>query len=129
MKTLILVLFISLAFPGIENPLPEKSRKIESNLSQQIDDGWYTAKVGYYNNSTFTRATYSLDVKVEYNSVTAIDFGNGGSVHSGYNNSGYTYYGGSLYMEKNYQGQIVAATTKVTVSDSDGTRSYDIRIE
>jgi len=32
-------------------------------------------------------------------------------------------------MEKDYQGQIVAATAKVTVADSDGMRTYDIRIE
>jgi hypothetical protein len=32
-------------------------------------------------------------------------------------------------MEKDYQGQIVTATTEVTVADSDGARTYDIRIE
>lgn len=129
MKIVSLVLFFGLAQIGVSNPFTERSEVLKPSFSQQIDNGWYTAKVGYYNASTFTRATYSLEVKVEYNSVTAIDFGNGGSVHSGYNNSGYTYYGGNLYMEKDFQGQIVAATTKVTVTDSDGTRSYDIRIE
>jgi hypothetical protein len=129
MKSLILVLFLGFAQIGLTNPFIEKRDIVGPILSQQIDNGWYTARVGYYNAKTYTRATYSLKVKVEYNSVTAIDFGNGGSVHSGYNNSGYTYYGGSLYMEKNYQGQIVAATTKVTVYDKDGTRTYDIRIE
>jgi len=91
MKSLILLLFLSISFPGFENPFTEALRIIGSIPSKQIDNGWYTARVGYYNVRTYTRATYSLDVKVEYNQVTAIDFGNGGFVHSGYNNSGYTY--------------------------------------
>jgi hypothetical protein len=68
-------------------------------------------------------------VKVEYDRVTAIDFGNGGSVHSGFNNSGYTYSGGSLSMKRDYQGNLVGATKRVSVSDSNGTRTSDISIE
>ena len=95
---------------------------------EAIDNGWYDAAVSYYNASTYQRSNYTLSVKVEYDSVTAIDFGNGGSVHSGYNNSGSTYSGGSLTMKRDYQGNILAATTRVSISDSDGTRTFDITI-
>ena len=59
-------------------------------LTKSIDDGWYKAIVmtGY--------SKYRLNVKVEYDRVVAIDFGNGGSVHTGMNNEGYTYGGGYL---------------------------------
>lgn len=95
-----------------------------------IKDGWYVATVQYTNYATYTNATYSLNVYVEYNKVSTIDFGNGGSVHDGYNNEGYTYSGGYL----NYQYQygtmnIISATTSVTVYDKNGTRSYRITIE
>jgi hypothetical protein len=104
--------------------------KDSSEISvEAIDNGWYDAAVSYYNASTYQRSNYTLSVKVEYDSGTAIDFGNGGSVHSGYNNSGYSYYGGTLTMKRDYQGNIVAATTRVSVTDSNGTRTYDISIE
>ncbi len=54
-----------------------------------IDNGWYIATVKYHNMNSGTFSRYRLKVKVEYDRVTAIDFGNGGSVHSGYNSSGY----------------------------------------
>ena len=94
-----------------------------------IEDGWYEAIVKYTNYSTGTNSTYSLNVKVEYGKVSKIDFGNGGSVHSGYNNEGYIYSGGYLFYEKDYNGNIVAATTTVTVSGTDGMRYFKIRIE
>ena len=104
-------------------------KNISKIIVEIIDNGWYDATVAYYNPSTYQRSNYTLSVKVEYDRVTVIDFGNGGSVHSGYNNSGYTYSGGSLTLKKDYQGNIVAATTRVSVSDSDGTRTFDITIE
>jgi hypothetical protein len=96
---------------------------------EAIDNGWYDAAVSYYNASTYQRSNYTLSVKVEYDRVTAIDFGNGGSVHSGFNNSGYFYNGGILSMKKDNQGNIVAGTTRVSVVDSNGTRTFDITIE
>ena len=96
---------------------------------EAIDNGWYDAVVSYYNASTYQRSNYTLSVKVEYDRVTAIDFGNGGSVHSGFNNSGYFYNGGILSMKKDNQGNIVAGTTRVSVVDSNGTRTFDITIE
>ncbi len=94
-----------------------------------IKDGWYEATVKYSNYNTGTYATYTLDVKVEYGSVVRIDFGNGGSVHSGYNNEGYLYTGGYLNFERDYIGDIIAATTSVTVSDDDGMKYFMIRNE
>jgi len=94
-----------------------------------IDNGWYEATVSYYNPSTYQRSNYSLSVNVEYDRVTVIDFGNGGSIHSGFNNSGYSYYGGNLTMKKDYKGNIESATTRVSVTDSNGTRTFDITIQ
>jgi len=94
-----------------------------------IEDGWYRATIKYTNYSTGTNSTYSLNVKVEYGKVSRIDFGNGGSVHSGYNNEGYIYSGGYLSFEKDYNGNIIAATTTVTISDANGIRYFKVRIE
>ena len=94
-----------------------------------IPDGWYASTVKYYNTSTGTKATYTLNVKVEYNKVVMIDFGNGGSVHNGYNNEGYIYSGGLLSFEYNSRGNIVGAETDVSISDSDGYRKFNIFIE
>jgi hypothetical protein len=94
-----------------------------------IKDGWYSATVKYSNYKTYTNSTYTLDVQVQYNSVTKIDFGNGGSIHSGYNNSGYTYSGGYLSFERDFNQNIVAATTTITVYDNGNTKTYNVRIE
>ena len=109
--------------------LLSSSFTFDSHTVQNIDNGWYEATVKYTNYKTYYSATYSLNVKVEYNSVKAIDFGNGGSIHSGYNNEGYTYSGGYLSFRRNYDGDIISASTTVTTYDSDGTRSYQITIE
>jgi hypothetical protein len=86
------------------------------------------AFVDYYNYNTYTKATYQLIVGVKYGSVSSIEFGNGGSVHSGYNNEGYYYSGGTLYAEKDYNGDITAYTATVTVKDSNGTRTFKVTI-
>jgi hypothetical protein len=95
-----------------------------------IKNGWYSATVKYVNYKTYTNATYTLDVHVQYDTVVEIDFGNGGSIHSGYNNSGYTYTGGNLSIERDFDQNVVAATARVTVYESNGNmKTYDIRIE
>lgn len=123
--TITLVFTLSLLQAQDFSPVPNAA---ELDV-KTIDNGWYDASVAYYNPSTYQRSNYTLSVKVEYDRVTVIDFGNGGSVHSGYNNSGYTYTGGSLTMKRDYEGNIVAATTRVSVSDSNGTRTFDITIQ
>lgn len=105
------------------------SISINSNFLDGIKDGWYSSTVKYSNYSTGTFATYTLDVKVESNRIVRIDFGNGGSVHSGYNEYGYIYSGGFLYFEKDYNGNTIAATASVSISDSNGLRDFKIRID
>ena len=93
-----------------------------------IEDGWYKATVEYYHYGTGTRSTYTLNVEVEYDKVVTIDFGDG-SVHSGYNNSGYTYTGGFLSYRKDYDGNITEATTRVSIYTQAGsTITFDILI-
>ena len=95
-----------------------------------IDDGWYTAKVSYTNYKTSYKARYTLDVAVKNDRVTVISFPDGGSLHTGYNNSGYTYGGGTLFFERNYSGDIIAASTTVDIYNLDGaTLAIRIRIE
>lgn len=127
-KTVCLFFFI-ITFPlylGAEKNV----NNLIASFNDEIEDGWYVANVRYQNFNTYTRSSYSLNVKVVDDRVTVIDFGNGGSVHSGYNSSGYFYNGGYLSFETDYEGNIVAATTRVTINSSDGnTLYYDIRIE
>ncbi len=106
-----------------------RSEYFVSNFSTGIEEGWYQATIKYENSKTGTYETYSLKVQVQYDKVVKIDFGNGGSVHSGYNNEGYIYTGGSLSFEKDYNGNTTAAATTVTISDSNGLRYFKIRIE
>lgn len=94
-----------------------------------IKDGWYQATVKYSNYATATNATYTLKVKVQYNSVVEIDFGNGGSVHSGYNNEGYIYSGGYLSTEQDSEGNTISASATVSTSDSNGLKYFKILIE
>jgi len=91
-KKLLLLILISLIITSaysssfLANTTPHKAANYGG-----VKDGWYSAKVKYTNYSTGTNSTYSLDVKVEYGNVSKIDFGNGGSVRSCYNNEGYLY--------------------------------------
>lgn len=100
------------------------------NSSSDIDDGWYQAKVKYSNFATGTNSTYKLNVYVQYDKVTKIDFGNGGSVHNGYNNEGYIYSEGILYFDSDYNGNISSATATVTITEQNwSTHTYKITIE
>jgi len=94
-----------------------------------IKDGIYQATVKYTNYATYTNATYTLNVEVKYGNVVSIDFGNGGSVHNGYNNEGYMFSGGYLSFETDRDGNTVAAKASISVSDKNGIRQFKIRIE
>ena len=99
---------------------------IASNVSA-IDDGWYETTIKYQNLATGTRATYTLNVKVQYGNVVKIDFGNGGSLHSGVNNSGYLWSGGYISQSLDYYSNSYKYTSKVTVITKNGsTLLYDI---
>jgi hypothetical protein len=50
----------------------------EDENSLRVEDGAHSATVEYYNHSTGTRSTYSLDVDVEDNEIESISFPNGG---------------------------------------------------
>ena len=94
-----------------------------------IADGWYMATIDYTSN-TGHKATYTLKVAVEDLCVVAIDFGNGGYVHKGRNNSGYHYRGGGLYFSRDLYGNIVSASTTVTITyDNSSWQQFDIYIE
>lgn len=88
----------------------------------QIENGKYEATVYYNSNSTRHRAKYQLVVTVFNDAVTTIHFDNKGSVHSGYNNEGYSYSGGDLRFSRDYNGKITGASTTVDIRYSNGTR-------
>lgn len=91
-----------------------------------LKDGWYEATVKYSNSNTYTRSTYTLHVEVSSNRVIKIDFGDGGSVHSGINNSNYYYSGGFLNFQYDLDRNIIGATTRVTVQRGNTHLTYDI---
>lgn len=99
LSVLLLSLFILL-------PMQVQGQFVSYN---QIDNGKYKAII-YYSSTTGQKSTYELVVTVTNDVVTAIHFGNGGSVHSGFNNEGYTYSGGILSFSKDYQGNITGAS-------------------
>ena len=129
MKNFAFVIAYMLTFSlAYSNPLI-LSTNDNDKVTYGIKDGWYSATVKYSNYNTGTRATYTLDVLVKYEKVVEIDFGNGGSVHSGFNNENYIYSGGYLTYESDYNGNITAATTRVTINDSNGMKVFEITIE
>jgi hypothetical protein len=78
----------------------------QRNLSQVIlDDGIYELVVEYSSNST-SNELYTLDVRIENDKITHIYFGNGGYVHNGRNNSGYSWSGGGIRWDVNNNGKI-----------------------
>ena len=99
------------------------NNKLVSDIYSGFSDGWYNAdvEVGYQK--------YPIKVYVENNSVREIDFGNEMSVHSGYNNSGYTYSGGYLNFSSNYDGKITKKITTVTVTENHNAKCYKISIQ
>ena len=126
-----LIILIMIIFLGNLSPaVHASSRNVNSYCEiSPIDNGWYKASVKYYNYNTSTRGNYTLNVKVEYDRVVEIDFGEGGSVHTGFNNSNYTYSGGYLSLNKNYDGEIISASGKVTIRYTNGnTVTFDIEI-
>lgn len=53
-----------------------------SESSEAYPDGTYAADIDYYNPDTGTRSTYTLNVEVENNEVTVIQWSNGGWLDS-----------------------------------------------
>ena len=85
-----------------------------ATVQSVLKDGIYNASVAY-SSSTGQRSNYTLKVKISNDSVVLISFDNGGSIHSGFNNEGYTYNGGALRFIRSYTGEITGASTVVEV--------------
>lgn len=97
------------------------SQVYEPINTPKIDNGNYNAIVRYHNYSTNTVSNYKLVVTVKNERVTAIHFPNEGSVHSGQNNEGYIYSGGSLIKDIEYDssGEMYIESAKATVQVRD----------
>jgi hypothetical protein len=104
--------------------------KTKQENNSILDEGWYKADIKYTCNSTNTSSDYVLKVYVSGDRVTKIDFGNGGSVHTGYNSEGYKYTGGGLNFEKGTSGKFKSVTTIVKVTSATGTsvKYYEISL-
>lgn len=115
------------------NPLLDKKIELpEFNYSRTntiLKSDWYEATVTYYNPRTETKSTYSLDVKVHNDRVVAISFGEGESIHTGANNSGYTYSGGDLTFYQNKKGEIVSADTTVKTYRNGGYTYFKVELQ
>lgn len=90
-----------------------------------LDDGVYEVVVEYQSN-TEHQATYKLDVYIQNDTVVKIYFNNGGSLHSGYNNSGYTFRGGGITFSTDFQGNITSGTARIQVDYGNGQWQYFI---
>ena len=112
-------------YPNGQLYLPDISYDRIDNI---LKDGWYEATVTYNNSNTGRKSVYTLNVKVFDDRVTSIRFGNEGSLHSGFNTSGYTYSGGNLSFYQNNEGTIIAADTKVDISQNGYTTTYVIEL-
>jgi len=69
---------------------------VRAATHNEVENGWYTARVRYVNWRTEYSADYTLRVKVRNDRVSNISFPKGGSVHKGRNNSGYDYSSGKI---------------------------------
>ena len=118
----IIISFILVILSGTYCPINAQAYlanyKVET--TNVLKAGGYNATV-YYKSSTGQKSTYTLNVQVSNDAVIAINFGNGGSVHTGYNNEGYSYSGGSLSFSQDYNGNITGASTTVQIRYSNGT--------
>lgn len=114
------------------NPLLDKRIELpEFNYSRTntiLKSNWYEATVTYYNPRTETKSTYSLDVKVHNDRVVSISFGEGESIHTGANNSGYTYSGGDLTFYQNKSGKIVSADTTIKIYTNAGYAYFKVEL-
>jgi hypothetical protein len=129
MKNILLVLLI-----GVFSQAYTQNRANVGGLDYRmyfkkgVKSGAYEATVKYQNPNTYTKSTYTLIVVVESNRVTKIRFGNGGSVHTGFNNSGYNYYGGWLEYQYEQYDNVISATTRVTIYKGNSISIYDVSL-
>ena len=116
------------SYQSIPNPYHPANQNRSTNQSNHFE-GWIPATI-HYRSHTGHKATYTLDVAIRDYRVVAIDFGNGGSVHTGPNNSGYIYQGGELQMSQDMYGNITSLYTTVQVTyQNGGWQVFNIHIE
>lgn len=121
----LIALCFSIAFVKAQYSLPFVSYSptfnvTYRNLSQIIlDDGFYDLTVECESNSSNTRR-YILEVLIENDNIVRINFDNGGSLHKGLNNSGYTWRGGGIKWEVDYRGNIVRGKAVIHVDYGGG---------
>ena len=114
-------------YQSVPNPYHPANQNRQTNQGNSFE-GWIEATVQYSSNTGHT-ATYTLNVAVQDFRVVAIDFGNGGSVHAGYNNSGYIYKGGELHMTQDMYGNVTSMYTTVLITYQNGSwQMFDITI-
>lgn len=95
-------------------------RTTTRNLNKTIlDDGVYKLPVEYSSN-TGHEATYILNVKIQNDNITCIYFDNGGLIHAGYNNSGYTWRGGGINWNTDWDGNIQSGMAVIQINYNDG---------
>lgn len=141
MKRIIYIILLALTLSGLFNyasaqsydqPLLTYTPSFDvthRNLSQIIlDDGVYELKVEYKSHTTHS-TQYVLDVCIQNDTITAIYFGNGGSVHRGHNNGGYIWNGGGIRWSTDYYGNIISGYAIVQVSyNGGGWQLFTIRL-
>lgn len=83
---LFLVVIITLQSCKKSNSDSESSDEVTTYEEEESEvaypDGTYCADIDYYNPETGTRSTYTLNVEVESNEVTVIQWSNGGWLDS-----------------------------------------------
>lgn len=124
----LLVLTCTLLFSfGVKVPAGNLTNPETSYVSQFsiLDDGNYKAIVEYHSHTGYS-ARYSLVVRIVSDRVVAIYFENGGSIHSGSNNSDYTYSGGELSVMRDILGNVTGLTGTVTIKTAASSSSYSI---
>ena len=92
----------------------------QRNLNEVIlDDGVYELTV-HCESHTGLNKNYLLDVRIKNDQVTQIYFSNGGSVHNGYNNSGYTWRGGGIEWRTDWYGNVTGGKAIIQVDYGNG---------
>ena len=100
----------------------------EVSAQKTLPDGWYYARVAYYNYATYISADYNLKIKVKDGMVTLMHLNNGGVVHNGINNEGYQYTGGKIEANQDKKTGKIEYTTQISISNGRSISSYNISI-
>ena len=84
-----------------------------------LEDGVYEMTVNCKSHTGLDQ-NYTLDVRVQDDRAVQIYFGNGGSVHSGRNNSGYTWRGGGIEWRTDWSGNITGGKAVMQIDYGNG---------